>query len=160
MLPLAALSRTLTMAGEADAALTEYASCFVEAVANRLLPDPSFCTALEAACQRHPHLNFLTFPGNLSFVEKMRRHLHKMSSLNSRAWKAVVEWWQTQQGLRADQLAALFVYTLNLPPVFMILHVAARLEDNPLQRVLEQTLPRGMPRSLSCRRQRSRWERC
>ena len=92
MLPLAALSRTLTMAGEADAALTEYASCFVEAVANRLLPDPSFCTALEAACQRHPHLNFLTFPGNLSFVEKMRRHLHKMSSLNSRAWKAVVEW--------------------------------------------------------------------
>lgn len=112
-------------------AFQAYSSRFLGMFEQELLPDTDFWRHVDAACNAHAILRTWFSPVQ-PFKEKITKQLQSMWSLNKSSWKEVVSKRRTTESsqrlpcLSEDRLAALFAYTLNAPPLFLIFNVAAR----------------------------------
>ena len=112
-------------------AFQAYSSRFHGMFKKELLADADFWVDVEAACHAHAILRTWV-PAGQAFKEKITKQLQSMWTLNKLSWEQVVSKRRTTESsqnlpqLSEDQLAALFAYTLNAPPLFLIFNVAAR----------------------------------
>jgi hypothetical protein len=112
-------------------AFKAYSIRFHSMLEQELAADTDLWGHVEAACRAHAILRQLDAPDR-SLKDMIMKQSRSMWSLTKNSWKEQVikrrtaESTQRLPPLSDAGLAALFAYTLNSPPVFMLLNVVAR----------------------------------